>query len=188
MPPTPGIAAGTAGRTTDAAGSHRLADGRVVVIRALRPDDEAAARRFVAELSAETRYARFQKWIAEPTERLLRFLMEVDQQRHVALVCTHDDGKGERIVGEGRYVVQDDGVTCEFGIVVADDWRRTGVAGLLMLALIDTARRRGLRRIFGVVLHGNRAMLKFSRALGFAVEPDPAERETVLIAMNLGTR
>ena len=84
-------------------------------------------------------------------------------------------------------MVQDDGETSEFGIAVADAWRKTGIAGLVMLALIDTARTRGLRRIIGVVLHDNRAMLKFSRALGFSVEADPQERETVLIAKDLRT-
>lgn len=171
----------------DLAVPHRLTDGRSVVIRPIVAGDEAAERRFLAGLSEDARYARFQKWIAEPTERLLRFMVDVDQQRHVALVCTYtaDDGEPECIVGEGRYVVQDDGETCEFGIVVADAWHKTGVAGLLMLALIDTARARGLRRIIGVVLHGNRAMLKFSRALGFSVDADPAERETVLITKDL---
>lgn len=187
MPTTPKIVDPPTSHAAGTAVPHRLADGRSVVIRPIAPDDEAAERRFLAGLSADARYARFQKWIAEPNERLLRFMLDVDQEKHVALVCTHrDDGDGtERIVGEGRYVVEDDGETCEFGIVVADEWRKTGIAGLIMLALIDTARARGLRRIIGVVLHDNRAMLRFSRALGFSVDADPQERETVLIAKDL---
>ena len=187
MTPTPKNVDSPDSRATATVATHRLADGRIVMIRPIAPADEDAARRFLAALSADARYARFQKWITEPTQRLLRFMLEVDQQQHVALVCTYrdDNEESERIVGEGRYVVQDDRETCEFGIVVADEWRKTGVAGLLMLALIDTARARGLRRIIGVVLHGNRAMLKFSRALGFTVEANAGERETVLIIKDL---
>lgn len=166
---------------------HALADGRSVLIRPIEARDEAAERRFLADLSADSRYARFQKWVAAPSDGLVHFLVDVDQARHVALVCTFADpaAGGERIVGEGRYVVQSDDATCEFGIVIADDWHKSGIAGLLMLTLIETARARGLRRMIGLVLHGNRPMLKFMRALGFSIEPDPHERETVLVTRNL---
>lgn len=187
MTPTPNDFDPPASRAAATAVSHRLTDGRSVVIRPIASDDEDAARRFLLALSDDARYARFQKWIAEPTEHLLRFMLDVDQRQHVALVCTYrdDNDKSERIVGDGRYVVQADRETCEFGIVVADEWRQTGIAGLLMLALIETARARDLRRIIGVVLHDNRVMLEFSRALGFTVDADPEERETVLIAKDL---
>lgn len=167
---------------------HCLADGRTVLIRPIEAADESAEVRFLAGLSEDSRYARFQKWISAPSAGLVHFLLDVDQDRHVALVCTHSDAGAERIVGEGRYVVQADGTTCEFGIVVADDWRKSGVAGLLMLTLIETARTRGLHRMIGLVLHDNRGMLKFSRALGFSVEADPGERETVLIVKDLRAR
>lgn len=164
---------------------HTLADGRLVTIRPIRATDADRERAFIAALSEDSRYARFQKWIAAPSDRLVHYLTTVDQSRHVALVCTFDDGGAERIVGEGRYVVQDDGASCEFGIVIADDWRKSGIAGLLMLALIDAARQRGLRRMLGLVLHTNRAMLKFARALGFRIEAQADDRETIRIVKEL---
>jgi GNAT superfamily N-acetyltransferase len=48
-------------------------------------------------------------------------------------------GEGEQLAGEARYVADPDGVSCDFGVVVADAWRKSGIAGLLMEALICAA-------------------------------------------------
>ncbi len=68
------------------------------------------------------------------------------------------------MVGEARYVANPDGESCELGSVVADAWAKTGVAGLLMKALIHSARERGLATMEGIVLSTNSTMLRFVRA------------------------
>ncbi len=50
---------------------------------------------------------------------------------------------------------------------VSDDCRGSGLAGLLMSALIGNARARGLWRMEGDVLASNRDMLRFAHRLGF---------------------
>ncbi|MDW8468539.1 MAG: GNAT family N-acetyltransferase [Burkholderiales bacterium] len=65
--------------------------------------------------------------------------------------------------------------SCDFGIVIADAWHRSGIAGLLMAALIDYARAQGFETMEGVVLAENRRMLRFVRALGFEVRPMPGD-------------
>jgi acetyltransferase len=60
-------------------------------------------------------------------------------------------------------------------VVIADDWHGSGIAGLLMQALIDFARERGFRTMEGVVLRDNRDMLKFMRALGFEIAVAPED-------------
>lgn len=164
---------------------HTLADGRRVTIRPMASTDADRELGFLERLSEDSRYLRFQKSIADPSPSLVRFLTDVDQTRHVALACTFDDGRDEHIVGDARYVVQDDGTSCEFGILIDDAWRKSGIAGLLMLALIEIARQRGLSRMLGLVLHANRAMLKFARALGFRIEADAGDRETIRIVKQL---
>jgi acetyltransferase len=48
-----------------------------------------------------------------------------------------------------------------------------------MDALIDTARRRGLRRMEGVILPANRKMTKFARQLGFTLRREPSDPTTL---------
>src|SRR5512145_418254 len=92
---------------------HRLADGRTVTIRPIRPDDAKRERDFLTALSAESRYLRFQRWVAAPTDDLVHFLTDVDFERHLALVCVFPRDHEEELVGQARYVANADGKSCE---------------------------------------------------------------------------
>jgi acetyltransferase len=164
---------------------HRLADGRCVTVRPIRPDDDAGERAFLNRLSGESRYLRFHKWVRAPSDRLVHFLTDVDYDRHMAYVCTVASGDREELVGEARYVVNPDGASCEFGVMIDDQWHRTGIAGLLMEALIDTACEKGLARMEGLVLRSNAAMLRFARALGFEIRNEPGDPYAVRVVKRL---
>ena len=164
---------------------RRLFDGRTVKIRPVRPDDEVRERDFFSEMSGDSRYLRFHKWVHAPSEKLIHFLTDIDYDRHMAFVCAETRADGERIVGEARYVVDPGGKGCEFGVVIADSWHKTGIAGLLMEALIRTARERGLAFMEGIVLTRNAEMVHFARGLGFEVQPVPEDPTTVRIVKKL---
>jgi acetyltransferase len=151
--------------------SHALADGRKVLIRPIRADDEPGERVFFDHLSGETKSLRFMKFVASVNEKMIHFFTHIDYDQHMAFVCEHEG----RLVGEARYVANPDARSCEFGVVIADDWHKSGIAGLLMQALIDAARERGFETMEGLVLRTNRSMLKFVGALGFEREPVPYE-------------
>jgi len=150
--------------------THRLFDGRTVTIRPVRSDDFARERRFLGALSGESLYLRFQKWVSAPNEKLVHFLTDIDYDRHMAFVCAAPGGDAEEVVGEARYVVNPDNASCEFGVMISDGWHNTGIAGLLMEAIIGTARSRGLKTMEGQVLSSNATMLRFAHGLGFKTE------------------
>ena len=95
------------------------------------------------------------------------------------------DENREQLVGEARYVANPDGKSCDLGIMIADGWHKTGIAGLLMVALIRAARERGLERMEGLVLASNTTMLRFARGLGFEVRSMPEDVTTKLIVKKL---
>lgn len=103
---------------------HHLFDGRQVLIRPVRENDERLEDAFMRGLSGESAYLRFHKWINVPSDRLIRFLTHVDYDRHLALVCVARSGTDERIVGEARYVADAPRGSCDFAIVVADEGAR----------------------------------------------------------------
>jgi acetyltransferase len=161
---------------------RRLADGRLVVIRPVRADDAPAERRFLEALSPETRRLRFLGRVTAPDTRLVQFLTHADYDRHMAFIAEDPDGA---IVGNARYVANEDGRSCEFGVVVADDWRHTGVAQLLMDALIRAAQARRLETMEGLVMSENRDMLNFVDLLGFQAAPDPADASLTRVVKRL---
>ena len=150
---------------------RRLADGRRVTIRPIRAADEPGERAFFDCLSGETKSLRFMKFVKTVNEKLIHFFTHIDYDRHMAFVCEHEG----RLVGEARYVANPDGRSCEFGVVIADEWHKTGIAGLLMDALIRAAQTRGFETMEGLVRRSNSDMLRFVRALGFALQPEPYE-------------
>lgn len=164
---------------------YRLADGRSVTIRPIRRTDAVCELEFLRGLSWETWYFRFHKFVAAPSDKLIHFFTDIDYEKHMAFVCVCTGERGQEIVGEARYVVNADGTSCDFGIMIADSWHKTGIAGLLMHALIATARARGLSRMEGLVLTRNGRMLRFARALGFEVKSMPDDPATKMIVKTL---
>jgi acetyltransferase len=163
-----------------------LRGGGQYTIRPIRPDDAHMLQALVKSLSPESRYFRFVSSLTElPASMLSRFTL-IDYDREMALVAVHQtreagaDGEfvtTERIVGVSRYVTNVDATSCEFALVVADDFGGKGLGSRLMLSIMEVAREKGLTEIEGLVLVNNPGMLRLMKSLGyttktFAEDPD----------------
>jgi acetyltransferase len=95
-----------------------------------------------------------------------------------------DNGR-EKQIGVARYYTLPDQVSCEFAIVIADDWQARGVARRLMAALVEAARAGRHTRMLGTVLTENRRMLKFVQSLGFRVESNPDDPALMEVSLDL---
>jgi acetyltransferase len=149
--------------------SWQPASGPAVTVRPIRPEDAELEQAFVRKLSPESRYFRFMDTLRELTPAMLVRFTQIDYDREMALVATVPDGAGEAEIGVCRYIANPDGESCEFALVIADDWQRKGLGRRLMGQLIDVARARGLRSMIGHVLAENRGMLQLCQGLGFVI-------------------
>ncbi len=157
-----------------------LRGGGEYTVRPIHPDDAQMLQDLVQHLSPESRYFRFVSSIHElPPSMLARFTL-IDYDREMALVAVvkertaQADGvmrETERIVGVSRYITNPDQTSCEFSLVVADDFNGKGLGSRLMQSIMDVARERGLTEIDGLVLANNAGMLKLMRGLDFQVKP-----------------
>jgi acyl carrier protein len=164
---------------------HHVINGTAVTVRPICSDDLALEADFVRHLSRQSRYERFMVTLNELAPAKLSYLTDVDQVRHVALVATVDRDGQEILVGVVRYVVDGAGTGCEFAVAIADDWQRSGLAGILMHTLIRIARSRGLATMDGIVLAVNARMLKFTRQLGFRQQHEPDDWSTMHVVRAL---
>ncbi|MFZ3220647.1 MAG: bifunctional acetate--CoA ligase family protein/GNAT family N-acetyltransferase [Rhodoferax sp.] len=156
-----------------------LRGGGEYLVRPIHPDDAQMLQALVQSLSPESRYFRFVSSLAElPPSMLARFTL-IDYDREMALVAVFKeraagpDGEiieTERIVGVSRYITNPDQSSCEFALVVADDFNGKGLGSRLMQSIMDVAREKGLSDIEGLVLANNPGMLKLMRSLGFTVK------------------
>lgn len=162
-----------------------LGTGQQVTIRPIRAEDAAIEQAFVRALSQRSRYFRFMYTLTELTPQMLSRFTQIDYDREMALVATVGSGAEEREIAVARYVVNPDGESCDFAIVVADDWQGRGLATHLMESLIRVAERKRLKRMVGQVLSENVAMLHLAERIGFEIRPDPEDPAVSLIALRL---
>jgi acetyltransferase len=163
----------------------QLADGTSVMLRPICAEDAAAEREFVHRLSPRARYLRFLGPVNDITPELLSRWTEIDYSREMALVAVIATPEGERQIGVARYVMLDDGATCEVAVVVSDDWQGKGVAHYLLRSLIDAGRARGLRTMVGITLPENERVKNLARQAGFELAADPDDRQLVQMTLSL---
>jgi acetyltransferase len=162
-----------------------LPGGLVATLRPIRPEDATLEREFVHGLSEQSKFLRFMFGLKDLTPAMLSRFTQIDYDRELALIAVIPQGEGERQIGVARYTTLPDEQTCEFAVVVSDDWQGKGLARRLMSRLIEAARDRGLRTMCGVTLRENRRMIELSEALGFATGPDPEDPDLVLMTLGL---
>ncbi|MCW5598577.1 MAG: bifunctional acetate--CoA ligase family protein/GNAT family N-acetyltransferase [Nitrosomonas sp.] len=147
----------------------QMPDGTDLTIRPIRPEDAEIEQAFVRNLSAESKYFRFMDTLQELSQPMLVRFTQIDYDREMALIAVLEEDGHEKELGVCRYVASHDGQTCEFALVVADEWQKKGIGNKLMNCLFDAARARGIKLMQGEVLATNRSMLELVRRLGFEV-------------------
>ena len=155
--------------------SFQAKDGTLVTIRPIKPEDVRMEQEFVKALSPESRYMRFMNTIREVSPAQLVRFTQIDYDREMAFLATIEQEGVEKEIGVVRYATSPDGESCEFAIVVADDWQGKGLARRLMGTLIDTAGSSGLRYMRGDFLAENTRMLAFVASLGFVLSAHPED-------------
>jgi len=163
----------------------RLADGRPLMIRTIRPSDGEGLRTFHDALSQRTVYQRFFAPHPHLSDEDVHYFTHVDHRAREALVAVigAEDAGGE-IVGVGRFDVIDDSAA-EVAFVVADACQGQGVATELLRQLIERARKRGLSRLLAETLPGNAAMLRVFERCGLAMQTHHADG-VVTVQLDLG--
>ena len=144
-----------------------LPDGTDLAIRPIRPEDAALEQAFVHGLSETSRHFRFAGALQDLSPAMLARFTQIDYDREMALIAVVGQGDAETEIGVARYVINPDGESCEFALVVADAWQHKGISHRLMNALMDVARNKGLRHMEGTVPADNRTMLNLVATLGF---------------------
>lgn len=164
---------------------EKLRDGTTVLIRLIQPGDTELERRFIAELSPESRRLRFLGQIGTPSPALLDQLTHPDPRRDAAFVALIAEGATKREIGVARFSAQADGRRCECAVTVSEDWRNRGLATVLMQHLIEVARRRGIESMYSVDAAENPAMHDLAMHLGFTCRHDPENATQVLHTLDL---
>lgn len=146
-----------------------LPDGTDVLVRPISPEDKPLLALGLRQLSPETAFRRFLSPKRSFSAAELRYLTEVDQVDHVALVALDATYGGLIAVARCVRVAPD---TAELAIVVGDPWQRMGLGRRLVELL---AERAGVEKFSGTMLATNRGAVKLMRGFGTHVDRDMIE-------------
>lgn len=150
-----------------------LRSGNNITIRPILPRDSYMMADFVKSLSHESRYFRFIANISELTPRMVSSLSHIDYDREMALIAVSDTQGKQTMMGASRFSDNFDDNSCEFAVVIGDDYQGQGLAAMLMRRLFLVANDKGIKEMKGTVLAENKRMIDFCRAMGFTIKRDP---------------
>ncbi len=145
-----------------------LGDGRSLFLRPILPEDEPALQNTFAKLTPEEIRLRFFVPLKILTHVTAARFTQIDYDREMALVLTEHGIPGKtEIYGSVRISADPDNNIAEYAILIRKEMTGMGLGILLMRRIIDYARQRGIKEIYGDVLSDNTTMLKLCKVLGF---------------------
>ncbi len=152
--------------------------GVTVRIRFVTPDDRERILAGLREISPETSYHRFFTPRFVPNASQLRYLTEVDGDRHVAFAAV-EASPDEPGIGVARYVrlkesLDDpspgdsagDVAVAEAAALVIDRYQGLGIGSLLLAAMNRHAYENGVRAFRCYVMEENQGVIEFLRDIG----------------------
>jgi acetyltransferase len=148
-----------------------LEDGTPVLLRPIRPEDEALVKGLLENCSEQTLYSRYFHLIKSfPHSFLIRFTQN-DYDREIGLAAFGVPPSPEVMTGVGRLVMDPDRNVAEFAVIVADLWQGKGLGEKLISRVIEIARDNGVKLLWGEVLAENVPMLGLMERTGFTLHP-----------------
>lgn len=162
-------------------------EDRELLVRPIRPGDEAQHLAFLQQLDPEDVRMRvfYSRRTIEASE--LARLTQIDYEREIAFIAESPGPDGTmQTLAAARAVADPDNISAEFGIIVRSDLKGRGLGRLMMDKLIRTLRAQGTQRLVATVLNENKRMLALQRDLGFVEQPHDHDGDgTRAIALDL---
>jgi acetyltransferase len=158
-----------------------IGDREEILLRPIKPEDEALYAEFMAHVTENDRRLRFLAPMKSLSFGFLARLTQIDYAREMAFVAL--DQRSGALLGVARYTADPDLARAEYAVLVRSDFKGRGLGWALMSHLIAHARARGIGVLHGDVLAENTTMLKMCAELGFEIKvvaDDPTMREVVL--------
>ena len=140
-----------------------------MLVRPIRPEDEAMLARFHATLSERSVYLRYFHMLPLDSridpQRLSRICF-IDYDREMVLVAEREN----EILAVARLIREENGKEAEFAVLISDRFQGHGLGTELVKRLIEIARTDGLDKVTADVLGENRQMIEICKLLGFRLQ------------------
>ncbi len=148
----------------------RLRDGREVLLRPIKPEDEPLWLEMFQNFSEESiRYRFFQIIKDTPHEVRVRYC-NIDYDREIAIVPELTEGGRRKILGVVRVSLEPDQKSGEMAFIIADPWQGLGLGTKMVDHVIEICKDMGIETIYAIMLPDNVRALSLMKKMGFTLK------------------
>jgi acetyltransferase len=148
----------------------RMRDGRSVLLRPIKPEDEPMWLEMFQNFSEESIRYRFFQVIKDTPHPLRVRYCNIDYDRELAIVAEMTENGRRRILGVVRLVLEPDGKRGEIAFIVADPWQGFGLGTKMLDYMIEICADKKLDALYAVMLSDNRRAMRLMEKMGFTLE------------------
>ncbi len=149
----------------------KLRNGRTVLLRPIKPEDEPMWLDMLRNASEETiRYRFFETMKVPLAHEFSARYTNIDYDREIAIVAELEEDIQRKMLGAVRLFVEPDGKTGEIVFAVADPWQGQGLGLKLVDYIIEISKDKNLETIHAVMLQDNYRAIGLMKEMGFNLE------------------
>jgi acetyltransferase len=148
----------------------KLRDGRTVILRPIKPEDEPLWLEMFKNFSEESiRYRFFQIIKDTPHETRVRYC-NIDYDREIAIVPELTENGQKKILGVVRVGIEPDKKKGEIAFIVADPWQGLGLGTKMVDYVLEICKDMKLKEIYAIMLNDNYRAIELLRKMGFKIK------------------
>ena len=148
----------------------RMRDGRTVLLRPIKPEDEPLWLEMFRNFSEESIRFRFFQIIKDtPHEVRVRYC-NIDYDREIAIVAELTENGQRKILGVVRVSLEPDRKSGEIAFIVADPWQGLGLGTKMVDYTIEICKEVGVETLYAIMLPDNHRAINLTKKMGFALK------------------
>jgi acetyltransferase len=157
----------------------KLRDGRTVLLRPIKPEDEPLWLEMFQSFSDESVHKRFFYMIKDTPHAVRARYCNIDYNKEIAIVAELKDEQ-RKILGVVRLTIDTDGKSGEIAFIVADPWQGLGLGSKMVEYMIEICKDRGLETIYALTLADNHGAIRLLKKKGFTIHYTNNEAKATL--------
>ncbi len=166
--------------------SVKLKDGQTLLLRPIMAEDEPALREGFDKLTPEEIKMRFFVPMKAMDHLMAARLSQINYDREMALLLTGPGAPGQaEIFGVARISADPNNEKAEYALIVRHEMTGQGLGTLLLKKILEYARDRGIKEVYGAVLSQNQPMLRLCKKIGFDIDRVTDEPSIVMTRFKL---
>jgi acetyltransferase len=148
----------------------RLRDGRTVLLRLIKPEDEPLWLEMFQNFSEESVRYRFFYMIKDTPHEMRARYCDIDYDKEIGIVAELEEEGRRKILGVVRLIIEQDGKKGEVAFIVADPWQGLGLGSKMVDHMIEICRDRGLETVYALTLPDNYRAIRLLKKRGFTIQ------------------